>query len=173
MKLNFLVEDIGAGQLGYFLTTNINKLHDERPEVDAIVFYNNLHRHCATPKFAIMQMIEIWGHEGPTIATSLGTAYKLLTCPGIGPLFYYVWDLEWLRGQPKIYSTAANIICNDKLILLARSESHKLALENGFNVKVKAIIEDFNMKNILEVVENVTESESKNEKLEVSTVCCP
>lgn len=155
MNINFLVNDIGAGQLGYYLTTQLNELGNTHPEIDGIVFYNNLHKHCIHPNFAIMQMIEIWQQKGPSIATSLSTASKLVHCPGPSPKFFYIWDLEWLRHKQKTYSSLRSIICVPDLILIARSESHKVIIENCFNCCIKYIVDDFDMEQIVEIISSL------------------
>jgi len=150
-QLNFLVENIGASQLGYYLTTELNKIHGHK-DVDSIVFYNTLHKHALQPNFAIMQMMEAWCQPGTTIATSLTTASQLLSFPGPKHRIYYVWDLPWMRIVPKTYSVAANIITQDKLTLVARSMQHALAIENAFNIAVKYIVEDFNMELFIQTI---------------------
>ncbi|SVC44680.1 uncharacterized protein METZ01_LOCUS297534, partial [marine metagenome] len=97
-----LINNIGASQLSYLVVQNLNELGNHRPEIDAIVYYENMQKHCLPPNFAIMQIAEAWGHHGPMIATSLSTAQKLIGFPSERKLFY-VWDLEWLRGQQQRY----------------------------------------------------------------------
>ena len=156
MKLNFLVDNVGASQLGYCLIRNLNKLSDECADVSPIIFYADIEEPCVRPvKFPMMQLVELWNQPGPTIATSFSTAVRLLSMPRPGPRFLYVWDLEWIRMRPKVWNGLNSIMCDPDLHLIARCEDHVEAIEACFNVKVPYAIEDFNMKKILEAIEDV------------------
>lgn len=153
MNFNVLLQNVGASQLSYFVTRNLNVLGDKRPDIDPIVFYENIHKNCIPPKFAVMQIAEAWGQDGAMIATSLSTAFKLINFPAARRLFY-VWDLEWLRHgqQRRRYEQFADVYTHPNLELIARSESHAAVIENAFNRKVEHIISDFNTDKILELI---------------------
>lgn len=152
MNINVLLQDVGASQIAYCVIRNLNKLSDTRPDIDTIVYYENMHRNCIPPNFAIMQIAEAWGQHGPMIATSLSTAIKLTGFPSERKIFY-VWDLEWLRGEQRHYQMYANIYTHPGLELIARSEDHKRAIENAFNREVKHVISDFDTNQLLKVLE--------------------
>lgn len=152
-RLNFLVDDVGASHLAYSLLTNLNTMVRERQDICPTIFYSNLTDQCVKPvEFTMMQMIEAFDQEGSMIATSLPTAGRLLTMPRPMPKLYYVWDLEWQRYSNMQWSSVQRILGSSELILLARSESHKVAIESCFDVRVHSIIEDFNLEQILEVI---------------------
>ena len=153
-QLNFLVENIGATQLGYALTRELNYLQATQPAIDCIVFYNTLHKHAMMPNFAIMQMIEAWNQKGVTIATSITTASQLLTYPGPSLKIYYMWDLPWMRIIPKVYSVTHAVVTNPNLMLIARSEYHALAIQNAYNVPKPTIVEHMHITELLKVIDN-------------------
>lgn len=146
-RVSFLVNNIGASQLSYFLINEIN-----HSDVDAIVYYETMHRQMLTHKFATMQMVEAWNQNVPAIATSLSTAHKLLNFPGPPLKFYYVWDLEWQRPHNPHYELYHTAMLNPNMELIARCKNHKDALENCFNREVRYIVNDFNMKEIEDVI---------------------
>tara|TARA_Y100001949_G_scaffold11720_1_gene8696 strand:- start:276 stop:785 length:510 start_codon:yes stop_codon:yes gene_type:complete len=152
MNINVLLQNVGASQISYYVIRNLNELGNTRPDIDAIVYYETMHRNCLPPNFAIMQIAEAWGQHGPVIATSLSTALKLTGFPSERKIFY-VWDLEWLRGQQRHYKTYADIYTHPDLELIARSEDHKRAVENAFNREVKHVISDFDTNQLLKVLE--------------------
>jgi len=156
IQVNILVDNMGHNQLSYCITQLGNKLSDTRPDIDLIVFYNNIAKIASLPKFAMMQMVEAWGQRGITIATSCSTARKMLTFPGAERRLLYVWDLEWLRGQNRHYNMYAPIYQLPHVPLIARSEIHHDAIDNAFNVldiKPIYLVEDFNEKQFLEVID--------------------
>jgi hypothetical protein len=149
-NINILLQNMGASQLSYFTIKNCNDFALERSEIDIIVFYENLHKNCLSPNFAVMQIAEAWGQKGPMVATSLSTAFKLISFP-CGPKLFYIWDLEWLRGQQQ-YEKYADVYTHPALQLVARSESHKRIIENAFNRKVDHILDDFNLNHLLGII---------------------
>ena len=151
MNFNVLLQNTGANQIAYCVIRNLNDLGHKRPDIDTIAYYEDMHRKCLPPNFAVMQIAEAWGQHGPIIATSLSTAIKLIGFPSERKIFY-VWDLEWLRGQQRHYKMYANVYTHPDLELVARSEDHKKIIENAFNKKVKYVIPDFDTSKILEML---------------------
>lgn len=96
---------------------------------------------------AIMQAAEIYGFNGPLIATCLNSAEQLLSVPTNFEKYFYVWDLEWTQKQYHS-SYLFNIFSNLKLI--ARCDDHAEMISKLFNQDVQ-VIEDFNMREICEL----------------------
>ena len=152
-NFNVLVPDTGASQLSYFVIRNINSLCESNSEIDVILYYENYHKSCLPANFCTMQISDCWFQDGPTIATSFSTANKLknFTCE---KKLFYIWDLEWIRNQSstKQYEQCRDIYCDKSIDIIARSESHKHAIENAFNRKVNYIVPDFETAKILEIL---------------------
>ena len=145
----------GASQLSFCVITQLNKMFQENPEIDAIIFYENRHKSCLPANFAVMQISEARNQLGPIIATSFYTAHKLLDFTSKQKLFY-VWDLEWIRnenGAIKQYESYKSVYTDPSLELIARSSSHKDIIENAFDREVKHIVSDFNRSEILEILQ--------------------
>jgi hypothetical protein len=152
IKLNFLVEHLGNSQLAYYLTRELNKLSDERPDVDPIVFYNTITKPTMICKFAKMQMVQAWGQEGHTIATSCATARKMLTFPSPTKKYLYVWDLEWLRGEHRHYNMFTDVYHHPEIQLIARNVWHASVIHDVFNIDKIEVVEDFDYVRLLEVI---------------------
>ena len=151
-NFNVLLNNLGSSQLSFFVIKQINELPESRPEIDGIVFYENLSSSCLPTNFSIMNISECWFDSGPTIATSFSTAEKLKNFYNKKKAFY-VWDLEWIRNDKNIsYEEYRSVYCDDSFKIIARSEHHKKAIENAFNIKVDVVIPDFNIIKILEAV---------------------
>ena len=151
-SFSVLLKDTGASQISFFVIKELNKLAETSPEIDATIFYENVHKNCIPVNFATMQISECYSQPGPAIATSFSTAQKLRNfyC---GKKLFYVWDLHWIRNNAiKKYEDYADIYSDKNLELIARSESHKHAIQTAFNREVKHVIPDFRMSKILEVL---------------------
>jgi len=154
-KISFLVPDTGSSQLAFYLISEINKLTQIRPEIDAIIYCESSQRNCIPTNFSVLNISEAWGNDGAVIATTVSTAEKMLSFNSNKKIFY-VWDMEWIRnpqGQSVQYENYADIYTNKSISLMARSVSHKKIIENAFNREVKNIVSDFNIKQILEAIE--------------------
>ena len=154
MNFGVLLNNIGANQLAYRVIQGLNELGNQRPDVDPIVYYENMQRSCLPTNFAVMQIAEAWGQHGTMMSTSLSTAHKLIGFPSERKIFY-VWDLEWLRGhKERHYKLSADIYTHPDLELMARSQDHKNVIENAFNKEVKHIVPDFDIAKLLQALAN-------------------
>ena len=157
-KLGFLVENLGASQLGYYLCNNINKFLGSNPRSDIICYYEHFEEECMQPNFQVLHVADAWMQEGAIVATSESTAEKLLGFPGTRERYFYVWDLEWLRfdkRKPKFGNMGYFPFLpylNPHLEIICRSKYHADIIENNFNREVKYIVEDFNIKQIMEII---------------------
>jgi len=152
-NFSVLVPNTGANQISFCLINQINKLFESNPEIDVMVFYENIHKNCIPANFAAMEISHAFNHKGPMIATTLSTAQKLISFAS-EKKFFYVWDLSWIRNSMQVsnYESYNSIYTNTSLELIARSESHKKAIENCFNRKVNHVVSDFNIKEMLEIL---------------------
>ena len=150
-SFSVLIENTGASQIAFFVIGAINNLTNSRPNIDVILFYENKHKDCISTNFSTMQISECWGYNGPVIATSFSTAKKLINLPSTSKKIFYVWNLEWM-GVNK-YEDYEGVYTNKNIELVARSDDHKKIIENTFNRKVSRVISDFNIQDILEVLE--------------------
>ena len=151
-SFNVLVNNLGSSQLSFFVIKQINELPELRPEIDGIVFCENLSSTCLPTNFSVMNICESWFNSGPVIATSFSTAEKMSRFAS-GKKSLYVWDLEWIRNEKNIpYERYKRVYTDESLEIIARSEHHKKAIENAFNIKVNHVIPDFGLTKILEVM---------------------
>lgn len=150
-KIGFLVNNLGPSQLSFNLIENGNAIVGAGHRRDMIAFYEQHTRPCIAMQFGSMQLMEAWGYEAPIVATSLSTAAKALRFPTASPKFFYVWDLEWMRGDVKSFHEMATIYGNMGIELVARSVDHKLAIESAWNRPVIAVINDVDIDAFLEL----------------------
>lgn len=156
-SVGILVDGLGHGELGYFLTKHVNRFLESYSGIDVIV-YSNLHSLCLEkPLFPIMQLNEHYGHNGPLIATSIDTALFMQKSCNRGSKVFYVWDLEFLRHNTYQYAVWAQMIKSfpiqeeffvdiyTKYPIFTRSQDHTEVIEKNFNVKTQGVIPDFQL----------------------------
>lgn len=152
MKIGIAVNHLGPSQLTYCLVKSAHEMLVTKPAVDITLFYENAVKPAFGLNFAAMPLVEAWTYGGTLISTNLNIAKQSIAFTGPKKKLFYVWDLEWLRFQNKEFRSLQQIYANPALTLLARSESHKQAIEQSWNIEVAATIDDFNLLKILEVL---------------------
>lgn len=146
MNLAVAVNHLGPSHLAYSLIRNLNEL--SKKYYGIIALYENLVPPCFDMQFPRQQIFDGYGFKGDIIATSLNTAHKLITFPSLGRKFLYCWDLEWLRIPNKKYNDLYSIYGNKEITLIARNTEHQKIISDCWNVDVPHILNDFNHKDI-------------------------
>lgn len=153
MNLGVFVNNLGPSQLAYSVITELNKLVKERTDIAPVVFTTEPNPPCAKIETGIFNQSEIWGFNGKVVATSLQGAHQLLQTPGQLERYFYIWDLEWLRmTQGFVYDELLKIYSDPRLKLICRSQDHANIMKNNFNVEITGIVENFNIKELLEIL---------------------
>ena len=152
IRLNFLVDNLGANQMAFQLIGSINEIVEEN-WASPTVFYDQLHRDCRPLHAPAMNLMEAWRQSGVSIATSLTTVQSLLSMPGPRHKMFYVWDMSWMIGLRRA-DTYQDIFQHPNLSLIARCDDHKKILQNNFNVVVPYVFEGFDTTGLREAVEN-------------------
>lgn len=151
-RIGVVVGNLYNSQLGYCLTREFNLLRKVRPDIDCVVFTEESTPFSITPYFSVMNIAEMYDQPGLMIATSPSTAQRLTACWGANYKAFYSWDMYWARGRRRVYEPYF-LLYNSNFDIIARCEEHKQLLENNFNIKVKACIENFHMQEFLSLYE--------------------
>ncbi len=154
-KIGVMLGDLGASQLSYNIVTNLNE-ECAKSKSDFVAFIENITNHIIPPNFAVMGINEIWSFDGTLIATSASTALHLSKSANPANKFFYVWDLEWMRPHGKDFQYMVTAFNNPQVKLIARSSEHALAIKNYCNRDVSGVVEDFNIQQLYEVINNVS-----------------
>ncbi len=150
--LNIMTQDLAVSQKNYLLIRNANQIQTKDPYKNVQVFVENLGRICLRSNFAVMSAVEAWGEKNPFVATNLSSAAKLMHYPIPSRKLFYLWDLEWLRGNPRMnYNTYSIVYLNPDLELVCRSKEHADITENTFNRKVSYVVDDFDLNQLFEI----------------------
>jgi hypothetical protein len=85
------------------------------------------------------------------IAASLTCAETLLRSHNRSDKYLYLWDIDWLI-TPVNFSVACNILRDDRLKLIARSESHAKVISNFCNKEVSGIVDNWNIGELQRII---------------------
>lgn len=142
-KIGIISEDFSVSDCNFFAINIGNKISSET-DIDVVGFYENLPNPVVPANFALMNIQDIWGFDGLTIATTIQQALALRQVPGNHPKIFYVWDLEFLREGKRnfLYNLQAY---RSNLKIVCRSEEHAKCLSNYSNRYPDSIIENFNL----------------------------
>ena len=83
------------------------------------------------------------------IATCLEDCNILLRTHNNSLKCLYLWDIDWLVNTVH-YRPACDILHNQNLYLIARSQSHATIIENFCNRKCDTIIDNWNLNQIID-----------------------
>ena len=149
-QIGFLVDNTMANQLSYNLIKNLNG-YLENSSDDIVLFFENSTTSILPPNFSLMSTNEIWSFEGSLFATSVSTSLSVQKSFAPKNKFFYVWDLEWTREHGRDFESTIKAFSNEDMELTARSEDHAKAIENYCNVKVKHIVKDCNVEQLVRI----------------------
>jgi len=149
LNISALINDLSASQNSFYMIKEFNKCI-ENTDLSVSVFCN---RHCVPvvqPLFSCRLANFLVSYNGIVIATTLEEAEIILKLPNKSSRYLYLWDLDWLEN-PVFFSSAMNILRDNKLEILARSISHSNVIENFCNRKVKGIVDNWNINQLLKL----------------------
>ena len=150
-QVGFLVNELTASHLAFSLIKNLNDYNNES-NIDTGLFFENASSSIIKPNFSIMAINEIWNFSGSLISTDINTTLSLKKCFSPRKKIFYVWDLEWMRtprGKAWEFEKTIQAFSDESIELVARSKDHAKAIENLSNRKVKHIVENFNIENLI------------------------
>jgi|TARA_B100001113_G_C21044582_1_gene593930 hypothetical protein len=152
-QIGFLVNDLSASQLSFFLIKNLND-YKQKEDLEAVLFFENSSSLAIKPNVPLMAINEIWNFDGVLISTDVNTTLSLKKCFAPAKKIFYVWDLEWMRniaGRTKEFESVVQAFNDESIQLIARSEDHAKAIENISNRKIKHIVENFNIEKLVRI----------------------
>lgn len=146
-----VTKDLGPSQKNFYLIKSFNKL-SKAVEISTSVFYERPSIPVVRPLFSCMGISFVSSYGGNAISTTLEEADKLLKSNTSCKKFLYLWDLEWLES-PVFFTKAYEILSNERLNIIARSESHAEVIENFCNKSVVGIVDDWNTEQLLSILQ--------------------
>jgi len=149
-KLGFLMHQMLPNQKTNALSINLNEMVQKYPDIDPILFFNDIGMCNIKNEFAVMQTIEALDYDGILIATDEISVNMFKACMRAKEKYFYVWDINWFYN-PRPISNIKSLYLNDDVKLIARSKSHFDIISRVFK-KPEYIIQDFNVDEIKSII---------------------
>tara|TARA_R100001163_G_scaffold2127_1_gene3343 strand:- start:653 stop:1120 length:468 start_codon:yes stop_codon:yes gene_type:complete len=145
-----LVDSLSPTQMSFYLIKEFNNFVKD-VDYSPCCFYNNLMASVLSPFFSCMNISFFSNFKGDAIATSIETANLLLKTNNACNRYLYLWDMEWLRN-PLAFDNISGVLSDDRISLIARSNSHKDLIENFCNREVIGVVDDWNVDQLQELL---------------------
>ena len=150
INISAVIEDLGTSQKAFYLIKEFNKI-SSNVNVCASVFFERPAIPVTKPLFACRSISILSAHNGTSIATTIQEADRLLKSNNNAKKYLYLWDLEWLE-QPVYFSSACNVLRDERLRLIARSDSHAKVIENFCNKQICGIVDNWDSQKLIPIL---------------------
>ena len=136
------------GQLSWSVISEVNRVKKERKDIDLALFVEEISPVVMPPLCGIFNPSEIYLFNDVLITTCVETT--LMAIGSMKPnVYFYINDLEWLRRGKQDFFMNTSAYRHPSVKLIARSEDHRVAIENYANKPVAKVLEEFDLLEIL------------------------
>ena len=142
-----IVDDLSASQNSFYIIKEFNKLA-ARKDMSMSMFYVRPSMPVIKPFFSCRNISFLSGFNETAIATTIENAKILLKSHNNSKKYLYLWNLEWLK-TPSNFSDVCDVLLDKRIKLIARSKSHASIIKNFCNKDVVAVIDNWNIDQIL------------------------
>jgi hypothetical protein len=150
MKISAIINNLGPSQMAFYLIKEFNKLSKE-PENSCCVFTELSGVFVTRPLFSCYSVAFFPEYNGVSISTTLQEARSLLQTSNNASKYLYLWDLDWTQG-PVNHEAYCNIMLDDRIKIIARSERHAKCIENFCNKSPIGVLDNWNHKELLKIL---------------------
>lgn len=153
MKTMFLLDHTGFSEQNYFIFKEINELVEDSIE-EVSIAVNDVSTKVIELNTAINNIAEIGCfHDGILVATNILNANQILTAHGSSRKVLYLWDVDWMF-TPYNYQWLYDILSNEKLEVIVRSETHREAVLNLCGKEPIGILQKFKLEQLWNLLED-------------------
>jgi hypothetical protein len=142
-NISAFVQDLAVSQKSFYLIKEFNECLKDT-DISASVFFERPAIPPIQPCFACRTVSFLSGYNGVVIATTISEADTMLQASNASSKYLYLWDMEWLE-TPVFFEAAMRILRDDRLKIIARSQSHAELIEGFCNKKPIGIVSDWDM----------------------------
>lgn len=139
-----LAMNLTVSQSNFYMIKELNELA-KNPKNSVSCFTFQPSPPVIKPMFSCKNISFVSNFSGKLIATNFSELGFLLDSHTACEKYLYLWDIN----PPSDFEQALELLKDNRIKIATRSEGHKAILENNYNIKVDAIIEDWD-KNQLE-----------------------
>lgn len=150
MKIAAVIDNLGPSQKSFYMIKEFNKACDDTKLCLSAFFVRS-----AIPVVPVMFSCKsisfLSGFHGTAISTTVTEADALLKSSNNSRKIFYMWDAEWLIS-PRNFHEISSVLLDNRLDIICRSDSHAKLLENFCNKKPIGIVDNWNMEQILGIL---------------------
>lgn len=150
-KFGICVRNMGRNDLTLLLLSNLNRIISGESTIQPIIFTQEVAPFLGVVPCPIMSWIEVWCFTHPVLAVNFSSARALLDIPGPTKLYYYIHEPPVVDEVEGGYFEISDVLNNEKLTLLCRSELHRDMLKNNYGCDARVIDENYLLDEMLGV----------------------
>ena len=137
-------------QKSFYLVKEFNKIAKD-PSVSCLVFTSTTAVPITKPLFPCYNISFYADYSGVCIGSSLADLRIMTATSNNVDKYFYLWDFEWL-DNPISHNTTCDLLRENEIKIIARSESHSKLIENYCNKKPVGILDDWNSEELRKIV---------------------
>lgn len=143
MQTGIILNHIAFSEQSYSIIKEVNR-YCETSTDDVCIFVDNISSRIMEPSCAVIDTGEIpTVINGVLIAFDIDTAESLLKACTPAKKVLYLWDCSWIYKSVE-FSKLYNLLSNEKITVILRSNNHKKILRN-LGIEVNKVLEQFNI----------------------------
>lgn len=152
MKTMILLDHLGFSEQHYDIIKDINALViDSIDEVSIVV--NDISSKVIEVNTAVNNIAEMGSfQDGILMCTNIINADHILSINTSSRKILYLWDVDWLHNTFN-YEWLYDILANDELGIVVRSEEHKRALKVLCGKEPLGILQNFKLESLWNLLE--------------------
>lgn len=150
--VGFVFSHLAMSHKTYLGLLSINQFCRNHTGVDICLFSQHLIQSCVPllcPIFNTLNLIR-WGNY-PLITTDIVTTIEALSS-NANVIYHYAFDLEFIDKPDIESSDLRQVFCDPRVRIITRHDDHKELIEAEFPIKVCAVIQDFNVEELIKFV---------------------
>tara|TARA_R110002167_G_scaffold366353_1_gene595117 strand:- start:12918 stop:13382 length:465 start_codon:yes stop_codon:yes gene_type:complete len=150
MNIAVIVNDLSPSQKTFYLVKAMNGMLDSF-DLSPTVFQSRSCKPVLQTLFPCKMTAGLGAYHGVVISTTVEDAELSLKASNNTKCFLYLWELSWIN-TPMRFKAVMKILQDDRLNIIARSESHSSVIENFCNKTPVAILEDWEPNELSRIV---------------------
>ncbi len=149
-NISAFMESLGPSQNAFYLIKEWNKAQEDTA-LSLGVFVNAHSLPVSTCMFSYKLSAFLSSYNGVLISTTIKNAAISLKTPTKMSRYLYLWDFGWTKGKSS-YASICEVLRNDKIKIIARSQEHADMIENFCNKKPVGIVDNWNIDQIKDII---------------------
>ena len=137
-----IIDDLSMSQKSFYLIKEFNKCISNT-DISTGIFYNRI----STPPIEHLFACKI---ERDSVLIRCREAEITLKTANNSKRFLYLWDMDWTM-KPVDFDKYMSILRDDRLRIIARSQSHVDCIENFCNKNVVGIVDNWDIDSLMEI----------------------